>query len=541
MPDTESPPKLMRRLDYSSALDDENDGGGGGGAASASTKSPPQHVNQNNSEHTYASPLPTTPQSRSRGTLSSRTSVLGRRLAEERSRNHQLSEELKHMKSLLEREMKRNNDDIAVDLNESFYSSSPVTTPSATPVKYRGGLNIIDAAEEMDDEGNKESNNDNMNMQRIQELEFALQIETKLRKDAQAKLAEAEQNSNIFDQKAMDDTLQIGIDSPIHEYLQRASHLIDANTDGSDPLPSTNGYSNGTHHTYNPLESIDEDDEEEEDEADDIPADTSLSNIVHKMQEYEELVTAFHSEQQMNRDEVISKEDVLWFFEELKWRFADIHRGVVAVSKEEPKGSNVQDSSEEWKNCLIGLVDELEYSMKKTKEQTNVKVKANLVDDESVAAMKLSYEEQLATQSQRIDQLEADALEQEGHFKEMQDKMTRDSLLIEEEREKLSLSKDGTAARIRYLESMVQSLQVKVKNTQANLDTGKGKSIEKTDSKTSNYASEIDSLAKALEDSELKRAQLIDDFQAEREKFITQYKQMNDVLKQFIGVESKHS
>ncbi len=537
MPDTESPPKLMRRLDYSSALDDENDSGGGG-AASASTKSPPQHINQNKSEQAYTSPLPTTPQSRSRGTLSSRTSVLGRRLAEERSRNHQLSEELKHVKSLLEREMKRNNDDIAVDLNESFYSSSPVNTPSATPVKCRGGVNIIDAEVEMDEEGN-------VNMQRIQELEFALQIETKLRKDAQAKLVEAEQNSNMFDQKAMDNKFQIGIDSPIHEYLKRASHLINetnsAPNGGSVPLPRSNGYSNGNHHTYNPLESIDEDDEEDDDEQDDIPADASLPNIVHKMQEYEELVTAFHSEQQMNRDEVISKDDVLWFFEELKWRFADIHRCVVAVSKEEPKGSNVPDNSEEWKNCLIGLVDELEYLMKKTKEKTNDNVKANLVDDESVAAMKLSYEEQLATQSQRIQQLEADALERAAHFEEMQKKMKQDCQLIEEEKEKLSLRKDGTAARIRYLESMVQSLQVKLKNTQANHHTGRGKSNEKIDSKTNNYASEIDSLAKALEDSELKRAQLIDEFQAEREKFITQYKQMNDVLKQFIGVESNHS
>lgn len=533
MPDTESPPKLMRRLDYSSALNDENDGGGGG--AGASTESPPQHINQNDSEQAYTSPLPTTPQSRSRGTLSSRTSVLGRRLAEERSRNHQLSEELKHIKALLEREMKRNNDDIKCDLNESFYSSSPVNTPTATPVKFRGGANIIHAAVEIDEEGNKEANN--TNMQRIQELEFALQIETKLRKDAQAKLLEAEQNANIFDQKTVDNTLQIGIESPIHEYLKRASHLINEtnsasnDNDGSAPLPGSNGYSNGTHHSYNPLESIDEDDEEENDEEEDPIPDTSLSNIVHKIQEYEELVTSFHSEQQHNRDEVISKDDVLWFFEELKWRFADIHRGVVAVS-EEPMGSNVSDN-EEWKNCLIGLVDELEYLMQNTKkEQTNVKVKAN-VDDESVVAMKHSYEEQLAAQSQRIVQLETDALEQQAHFEEMKKKLKQDTLLIEEEKEKLSLSRDGTAARIRYLESMVQSLQVKLKNAQAQ--------PEVIDSKTNDYASEIDSLAKALEDSELKRAQLIEEFQTEREKFITQYKEMNDILKQFIGVESNHS
>ena len=48
------------------------------------------------------------------------------------------------------------------------------------------------------------------------------------------------------------------------------------------------------------------------------------------------------------------------------------------------------------------------------------------------------------------------------------------------------------------------------------------------------YASEIDTLAKALTDSELKRALLIEEFQAEREKYITQYKQMNGLLKGFM-------
>ncbi|KAK1747527.1 hypothetical protein QTG54_001490 [Skeletonema marinoi] len=220
-----------------------------------------------------------------------------------------------------------------------------------------------------------------------------------------------------------------------------------SSTNGSRPLPTNNGYKNGTHNSYNSLHSIDEDDEEDND-------DTSLSTVVHKMQEYEELVTAFHSELQINHDELLSKDDVLWFFAELKWRFADIHRGVVTVSKE-PTISNVQDNSEEWKNCLIGLVDELEYSIQKSKEEisdNNDKVEANLVDDESVAAMKRSYEEQLAAQSKRIEQLETDAVERDVQFAETQKKMKQDHHLIEEEKKKLSLSKDGTAARIRYLE-----------------------------------------------------------------------------------------
>ncbi len=536
--DTESPPKVMRRLDYSNVLGDDVDGGG----ACIS----PQHLNQNDAaaqQEVFTSPLPTTPQSRSRNTLSSRSSLLGRRLAEERSRNYQLTVELEHVKSLLERETKRrNNDDIVFDLNENFYSSSPVNTPMATPVKYRGSGNIATESSSSAaalEERRKNEANSNMNIQRIQELELALQIETQLRKDAQASLIEAEHNSKILEQAA-NNCLQIGNDSPIHEYLQRASHLINATNSSSNN--ASNGYKNGTHNSYNSLQSIDEDDEE-----DDIHDTTSsLSNIVQNMQEYEELVTAFHSEQQTNHDEMLSKADVLWFFEELKWRFADIHRGVVAVSKGSLR-SNVQDKSEEWKNCLIGLVDELEYSMQKAKEEisdNNDKVDTNIVD-QLVAAMKRSYEEQLAAQSQRIKQLEADAIEQEGYLAEMQEKMKQDYHLIEEEKKKIELSKDGTAARIRYLENMMQSLQVKLKKTQTQPDVEKRNATQchvpiGVHSKD-NYASEIDSLAKGLADSELKRAHLIDEFQAERKKYIAQYKQMNDVLKQFMYAESNPS
>ena len=54
------------------------------------------------------------------------------------------------------------------------------------------------------------------------------------------------------------------------------------------------------------------------------------------------------------------------------------------------------------------------------------------------------------------------------------------------------------------------------------------------DCRSGNYASEIDTLAKALTDSELRRTHLIEEFQAEREKYITQYKQMKDALKGFM-------
>ena len=265
--------------------------------------------------------------------------------------------------------------------------------------------------------------------------------------------------------------------------------------------------------------------------------DISQSNLLNKMQEYEELVTSFHLEQQSNLDETMTKEDILWFFGELKWRFANIHNGVAKLSKEVLAGNNncdassktQQDNIQELKDCLTGLVDELNYSMQKTRENksndNNDAYRRN-ESNESVMAIKQRYEEQLASQKLRIQQLEKDAIDQEEHFSEIQKKMKNDYHLIEEEKRKLALSKAGTAAWIRYLEDMLKKAQTK-------------KSVHKKqdyDCKRDNdgYASEIDTLAKALTDSELKRALLIEEFQAEREKYITQYKQMNDVLKSFM-------
>jgi hypothetical protein len=146
--------------------------------------------------------------------------------------------------------------------------------------------------------------------------------------------------------------------------------------------------------------------------------------------------------------------------------------------------------------------------------------------NESVMAIKQRYEDKLASHKLRIHQLEKDAINQEEHFSEVQKKMKNDYHLIEEEKRKLALSKDGTAARIRYLEDMLKKAQTtKSVDKRKNYDCKRG---------NDGYASEIDTLAKALADSELRRALLIEEFQAEREKYIAQYKEMDDVLKGFM-------
>ena len=510
-------------------------------------------------QQVFTSPLPTSPQSRCnstiRNTLSSRTSVLGRRLAEERSRNHQLTLELEHVKSLLEKEKKKND-----DLNDSFYSSSPVNTPTTTPVKYRGAA-IATAAMETERSNNNSNNNYNnnnsssSNTQRIQELELELQTEIHLRNEVQMKFLVAEQHAKTIEEK-LRNSLKI--------YLQRATHLITStnNTGGS----STNsGFKKhvGSHDSYNSLHSIDEDDEEEEDkekeedydidnddnEEQHIEENTSPSNILQKMQEYEELVTSFHSEQQGNQDEMMSKDDVIWFFQELKWRFADIYRGVTVLVSKNHKSSKAADATllqqgnncEEWKNCLIGLVDELEHLMQKMHDHSSMDNDVDESDEfnKSVEDMRRSYEEQLAAQLRTIQQLEADAIELDEHYAEIQRKIQQDYHFLEEEKRKLSLSKDGTSARIKYLEDIINN-QKTPKNEKRNVTQSHSSNYAKdNNSNGDNHASEIDALAKALADSELNRALLIDEFQAEREKYRTQYKQMSDALKQFMDSENK--
>lgn len=536
--DTESPPKVMRRLHYSNdEVEDSNDNNDNGiGAKKAQQQQP-----------SFTSPMPTSPQSRSRNTLSSRTSLLGRRLAEERSRNHQLTIELEHVKSLLKRNNNNHNNydnDDVFSLNESFYSSSPVNTPTATPAKQQHERATAAAGAAVTEDEDNCKNELLQHKQRIQELENALQT-------TQTKLISAEQYASSLEEKIETHTF-IGNDSVIHEYMERASHLIcnsftTINTTYT-PTNTSNGYkNNGSHHSYNSLHSIDEDDEEEEEDDEDedkfidntendvATYEISLSNLLSKMQEYEELVTSFHLEQHKNPDEFMTKEDILWFFGELKWRFANIHHGVASSSKEvlttttngDASSKTQQDNIQELKDCLTGLVDELNDIMQKAREsKSNDNKDAYQKDEsnESIMAIKQRYEEQLASQKLRIQQLEKDVIDQEEHFLAMKKKMKHDYHLIEEEKRKLALSKDGTAARIRYLEDMLKKAQTT-------------KFVDKKqdfDCRSGNYASEIDTLAKALTDSELRRALLIEEFQEEREKYIAQYKQMNDVLKGFM-------
>ena len=149
------------------------------------------------------------------------------------------------------------------------------------------------------------------------------------------------------------------------------------------------------------------------------------------------------------------------------------------------------------------------------------------------------------------------------------------------------MNKDGTDARIRYLEGMLYSLQTQLKDSKQYQASGspsrdnkahiEKKILEKspppvymrdlshadqgvdieihpetTTSKTKTSTADITttkdnsteitvlreqvaSLSSSLAESETKRADLIEDFQQERKQYMTQYKQMSELLKEIMS------
>ena len=328
-----------------------------------------------------------------------------------------------------------------------------------------------------------------------------------------------------------------------------------------------------------------------------------------RMQDYLELVTEFHREQEsitdIDGDELFSHEDFLWLLHELKWRFEEINQSYV-----EDRSSIQEESDEELKECLGGLADIVKKAMKRppsshgktgsqrdrqhiyNSSQTNgthhsqndvnklnrrlasfamhhTETCGSLQDD--MEAMKRAYEDQITSKNASIQKLESRLTEQNEY-------LSQEKHWIHEEKQKLSMNKEGTAVRIRYLEGMLRSLQEELKesglskkndkNSTPNRADGQGidkggqplsppvflRDLAYSDNTTVDgrdwggtpqdeiikLQDRISSLGNSLADSETKRANLLDLFQQERKKYILQYKQMSDVLKQLLLEEKRN-
>jgi len=578
---------------------------------------PFQHSNASSSaesasRRTKKSPFsPTSSSPPLRNSLSSHASDMGRRLAQERSKNHQLMQHIQELRQELE-------STVSLLQQEKHDNSTPDRGFPSPPLSAstRGGT------------VNSSEKTDALNMNRVYQLEEALRLETQRREAAEKKAAHLLQQSKPtyrnVDSVKKTTTFEIESDSSIMKLLEQASTLLSEGESSQETNTNTTTPNSTRSH---PPVNHDRND--------------GFALTEERMHEYHELVTAFHSEQQSHGDldgeEFVSREDILWLFQELKLRFEDILRGyAMERSKRE---DDAPSDNEEWRECLEGLVDVVTNAMSSnpSSHQPSIYQQGDepidnlspsndthilqnevsslnqrlasfaahhketcrsLYDD--MEATKRDHQERLANKSQCIQNLESKISEQEEYIAQIQKEAQKDEQWIKEEKEKLSLSKEGTTVRIRYLEGMLRSLQMELKDSRTPQGTKNGgvnsctlihndgaverecgrlsspvfmrdltaamQDVELIQSETTSTCKAVTNEAKdkdgedlqsdtqsscegaentklrhqvasfgnSLAVSETQRANSLDNFQKEREKYVFQYKQLSDILKQLI-------
>mmetsp|Transcript_8523 Transcript_8523/g.18425 ORF Transcript_8523/g.18425 Transcript_8523/m.18425 type:complete len:619 (+) Transcript_8523:142-1998(+) len=571
-------------------------------------ESAPQNARRQSSPRQRIKRSPFSPSNKSpsspsiRNSLSSRASDMGRRLAEERSKNEQLMQQIRELEDTvtLLRQGGHDNNTNNGSNNNPCSPSHPGTSPTSRTVN------------------SSETESSSDITRRLQSLEEALGIETRRREAAEEKAARFFQRSDYLTINS--DGLEVASgDFPVAKLLKQASTLLSGNV---SPRKNNTESANATNSNQTMYQ-------------DGNGVARATTHTHERMHEYHDLVSAFHSEQEsygdIDGEELIPREDILWLFQELKLRFEDI----LSIYTDESS----RNTNKEWRECLEGLSNVVKRAMQPyplaqannqqgDEEDTSELALSNdtrnlqnevsslnqrlasfaaqhnetcssLYDD--MEAMKRNYEEQITKKSQCIENLETKIKEQEELITQMQQETNKDKQWIEEEKEKLKLSKEGTSMRIRYLEGMLRSVQKELKDTKtpqsknnngtehstpiptkiaaelkkeqalpsppvfmrdltsamqavevSNNETNatndfagneaKDERDTKRDAKTpppkdaeiTKLLDQIASLGNSLADSETRRANLLDDFQTERKKYILQYKQMSDVLKQLI-------
>jgi hypothetical protein len=320
--------------------------------------------------------------------------------------------------------------------------------------------------------------------------------------------------------------------------------------------------------------------------------DEKNNELDNQMYEYHELATAFYNEQkhhsELDGEEFIPREDVVWLLHELKWRYEEILKKI-----ELKRGHKINTSSYDcvdWKECVNELViiikkmvkeftpitngGNIDYSHSKddTKQSGQPSYDAykhtganQSKQHQSMETLKKKYQEQIANMSQLVSDLESKLIEQEDGKRKLQE-------AIDEERHNFALNNEGSFARIRYLEGMVRSLEMELKNSRNRKNRTHETALPMTppfrpvfmrdltsdvmeDAENSiqdvpnvdsdeitTLRNQIISLGNSLAESEIVRATLLDEFQKERLNYMLQFKQMSDLLKRFMeGTECNYT
>lgn len=221
-----------------------------------------------------------------------------------------------------------------------------------------------------------------------------------------------------------------------------------------------------------------------------------------RMHEYRELVTAFHSEQishaDLDGEELVPRVDVSWLLNELRWRYEDILDGYEEERRSGEEDRNNSHHDRELRECvesLAGIVRKAIESPPAHRNDRDHRSDPSIADDDArilqdeisslnqrlasfarqhkeicsshyddVEAMKRDFLEQLENKSQFAHHLESKISEQEEYIVRIQNEAQKAWQSMQEEKRNLALSKEGTSARIRYLEGMLRSLQVELRN-----------------------------------------------------------------------------
>ena len=299
--------------------------------------------------------------------------------------------------------------------------------------------------------------------------------------------------------------------------------------------------------------------------------------MYNKMREYQELISAFHAEQASHGDidgeDLLSRDDVLWLLQELKWRFDDLLLLYATERDEPPRESDCREEDQD----NVG----------------NSQMKSTLASDTHAPQHRESHSnkesmtchEQTDLKSRKIHSLEAKIEEQKERIAKMEQQ-------AQQEREQAALAQEGTAARVQYLEGMLRASQAEAREARTprgeddgangarltwgspstpiflrdltaaakpleavraaapaplegdaggdtrhrleSMAAGTPRMASPSEAEVAQLHEEMAALGDALAESECGRAAVLEEFQRERKKYMVQYKRVSDILKHLL-------
>eukprot|EP00804_Cyclotella_cryptica_P005344 CCRYP_017432-RA/>CCRYP_017432-RA protein AED:0.07 eAED:0.07 QI:0/-1/0/1/-1/1/1/0/659 len=235
-------------------------------------------------------------------------------------------------------------------------------------------------------------------------------------------------------------------------------------------------------------------------------------------------------------------------------------------------------------HCVVAMQDEVNRLRRKLSSITKHHEQKCRGMNGEIQTIQHHHKSESEEKSKTIEMLESKIAEQNETIASLQQDIEREKSVLDNERQTHTSSKESMTARIHYLEGIVRSLKEEVKEEKMRRSRGlmspskdfpsshNAVEFQQAPSPYANYVNDghdmshfshdslnngdthnpsrrekdadsnivfglqeqIEELGAALEESEEERAKIIEEFQFERENYIRQYKEMSDILKQFL-------